>query len=361
MKQEVFVEQLGKLVEFKTLPGQIETNKEALDFVQELLDPEIYVERFVNGKAEVLIASVKGGMKHDICYMVHMDVVAGKDNQFELVMDGDKLVGRGTCDMKFSIPIGVALLNEAKEKELDLALVVTTDEEVGGLEGAKYLREIRGYSPKMLIVPDGGENLNFVDKAKGVCQISVVAKGRPAHASRPWLGVNALDGLTKLGERLLRDYGESNKHEGWMTTMNIGYLHGGESTNQVCPSAEMKLDFRYPETDSIEKILNKVKDHAKEIGAEFEINIIGSGLPTFTDVNDERVVKYLKVMSDQFGREIRVQPTYGASDARHFADLNIPVLMHKPLGGEIHSDYEWISLESSLKFYQGLRTYLGLK
>jgi di/tripeptidase len=34
--------------------------------------------------------------------------------------------------------------------------------------------------------------------------------------------------------------------------------------------------------------------------------------------------------------------------------------MHKPLGGEIHSDDEWVEVDSVMTFYEGLRKYLGL-
>lgn len=360
MNKNIFIKQLKELVEIKTLSGDVEANKKALDLVQGWLDKKLQIMRYKNGKAEILVASVKVGMTPDICYMVHMDVVAGTEEQFEMKVIGDKLYGRGTCDMKFSIPLGVALINDAAQKGLDFCLVITTDEETGGLEGAKYLKEELGFAPKLLIVPDGGEDLNFVDKAKGVCQLSVVAKGKPAHASRPWMGKNALTNIVKLSNKLLEGYEDNNLVEGWSTTMNIGVINGGVSTNQVCAEAEMKLDFRYPESDSIESIKNKVEALAKEIDEEWEIALLSTGLPTFTDVTDPRVIRYIEVMGKTFGRDILVKPTYGASDARHFADLGVPVLMHKPLGGEIHSDNEWVSLESVLTFEKGLREYLGL-
>ena len=288
-----------------------------------------------------------------------MDVVAVRDDQFEMKIEGDKAIGRGTCDMKFSVPLGVALINEAKVKNVDFCLMITTDEEVGGFEGAKIIAD-RGFSPEVFIVPDGGENLNFVDKAKGVCQLKLIAKGIPAHASRPWLGKNAIDSLVLIGDELLKIYGKNNLKESWMTTMNFGTISGGVSTNQVCPSAEMKIDFRYPESDSIENITNVVEKIVKDLGVEVEVSKLSTGLPTFTDVRNEEVKRYLKVMEGVFGREIKIQQTYGASDARHFVLLKSPVLMHKPLGGEIHSDDEWVDIDSCMKFYEGLREYLGL-
>lgn len=359
MTKEELIKQLGDLVAFKTLPGEVGENSKALDYVENLIDKEVVVERINNGKAEVLIAQVIKGNTPKYCYMVHMDVVAGRDDQFALKVEGDKAIGRGTGDMKFSIPLGVALLNEAKSKNIDFCLMITTDEEVGGFEGAKPIAD-SGFSPQVFIVPDGGENLNFVDKAKGVCQLKLVAKGKPAHASRPWQGKNAIDSLVRLGDKLLKSYRENSLKENWGTTMNFGTINGGISTNQVCPEAEMKIDFRYPETDSIENVTSVVEKIISDLGLDVEVSKLSTGLPTFTDVNDPEVKKYLLVMEEVFGKKIIVKQTYGASDARHFALLKSPVLMHKPLGGEIHSADEWVDIASVMTFYEGLRKYFGL-
>ncbi len=359
MNKEEFLKQLGDLVAIKSLSGDMVANAAGLDYVVSLLNKNLFLERVKNGKAEVLIASVNKGETPKFCYMVHMDVVAGTDDQFVMRIEDNKAFGRGTCDMKFSIPLGISLINEASEKNVDFCLMITTDEEIGGLEGAKIIAE-RGFAPEILIVPDGGENLNFVDKAKGVCQLRLVAKGTPAHASRPWQGKNAIDSLVLLGSKLLDIYGKNSLQETWETTMNIGTINGGISTNQVCPEAEMKIDFRYPETDSIEKITSAVQGIVDGLKLDIEVSKMSTGLPTFTDVNNAEVKKYLKIMSEEFGQEIQIKQTYGASDARHFAASGSPVLMHKPLGGEIHSANEWVDIDSVMIFYKGLQKYLGL-
>lgn len=359
MTKEMFLSQLGDLVAMKTLPGDLVENSKALDFVQNLLVGGLVIERINTGKAEVMVASVSQGNTPKYCYMVHMDVVAGRDDQFVMSVEGNKAIGRGTCDMKFSIPLGIALLNEAKEKNIDFCLMITTDEEVGGFDGAKIMAD-KGFAPQIFIVPDGGENLNFVDKAKGVCQLKLVAKGRPAHASRPWQGKNAIDSLVILSAELLAIYGKNNLVENWGTTMNTGTVSGGISTNQVCPEAEMKIDFRYPETDSIEKIMDVVAGIIERNKLDIEVSKLSIGLPTFTDVSNPEVKKYIEIMEKVFGRKINIKETYGASDARHFAMLPSPVIMHKPLGGEIHSADEWVDVGSVMTFYEGMRKYLGM-
>lgn len=360
LTKQIFLDQLTKLVACESLPGNLVENAKALDYVVNWIDKRAFIKREKNGKAEILIAGNIDTMSPDVAYMVHMDVVAGKPEQFSMKVQDDRLVGRGVSDMKFSVPISVYLLNELllSKSKLSFALVITTDEEVGGPEGAKYLVEKMKYSPKLLIVPDGGDNLIFVNKAKGVCQITVNSKGAPAHASRPWMGKNALEPLVKIAAELVDEFGEANKKESWLTTMNLGVVSGGTSTNQVCPEAVMKLDFRFPETESVESILEKVKKIATKVGGAVMVELASTGQPTFTDENLPVVRNFIREIEKAVGQKVEIKPTYGASDARWFSDQKTPVLMIKPMGGEIHSDDEWISLSSCLKFYEGLKSFL---
>jgi acetylornithine deacetylase/succinyl-diaminopimelate desuccinylase-like protein len=172
------------------------------------------------------------------------------------------------------------------------------------------------------------------------------------------MGKNAIDPLTKLSTELLEIYGKKSLKETWNTTMNIGQIQGGISTNQVCAEATLKLDFRYPETDSIKNIVGVVTKLAKKIEPSLVIGTMSTGLPTFTDRNELVVQNFLTAMESAFDKKIIVDKTYGASDARHFAKYNIPVLMMKPMGGEIHSETEWVSISSSMKFFEGLKIFI---
>lgn len=360
MDQKLFLKQLSDLVAFQSLSGDLAVNSKALDYVEKCFNSKAVVKRVKNKNAEILIAGNKKIMTPDVAYLVHMDVVAAKQNQFTIQKKGDRIYGRGTSDMKFSIPLGIKLLNDLilEKSNISFSLVITTDEETGGFDGAFFLAEKLKFRPKCLIVPDGGDNLSFVNKAKGVCQIIIKASGSPAHASRPWMGKNALEPLIILSNRLLKKYGKNNKQESWKTTMNIGQIEGGVSTNQVCPEAEMKLDFRFPETDSYDRIFDEVKKMAIEIDPSLKVEFGSTGSPTFTDKKLPVVEKFLESMEGVFKKKIVIKETYGASDARHFSKYQIPILMMKPMGGEIHSDNEWVSLSSSLTFFKGLRMFL---
>jgi len=362
MTKSQFIKQLTQLISFPTLSTDLEANLLLFDYLKTLIDPQAKIKIIVNGNAAILIASYQDDLDPDIAYLVHSDVVAARDDQFKMRVDDDHLIGRGTSDMKYSIPVGVALLNELIEKksELSFALVVTSDEEIGGFEGADYLAKKADFRPTAMIVPDGGNNFDFIEKSKGVCQLLIEAKGIPAHASTPWEGENALVKLVKLSSLLLEKFEKNNQKQAWVTTMNISQIEGGKSTNQVCSFASMKLDFRFPETETKEGIRGVVEALAKTIDPKIEISYLSTGLPTKTNTKLAIVKKFIKSFESEIDREVRIQAGFGASDARHFADLKIPILMIKPDGGDIHGDHEWISLAAIMKFYQGLRKFLEL-
>ncbi|NMC98111.1 MAG: M20 family metallopeptidase [Bacteroidales bacterium] len=360
MEKQQFIDQLKKLISFKTVSGDIEENSKALDFVESILPKSIFVKRVKNKNAEVLIASTVKGLKPKIGYLVHIDVVSGDAELFNPKVSGDKVYGRGSSDMKFSIPLGVYLLKFAKENNIEFSLAITTDEEIGGYEGGMYLAKNLKFRPSCLIVPDGGDNLNFVNKSKGVCQIIVESKGATAHASRPWAGFNAINPLIILTNQLIKKYGKNSNKPNWKTTMNIGAIEGGKSVNQVCNNATIKFDFRYPESDSSERIVNEVKNIAKKISGNLIVTTASVGMPTFTNSKLPVVQKFISSMKDVYKKEIIIKETYVASDARHFSEFNIPILMMKPIAGEMHSENEWVSVTSALTFCRGLERFLKL-
>lgn len=353
-----FISQLKEIVAVRGMSRDMETLKRGLDIVESWIDKRAYVVRIQNGSAEILLASVNKSLSPKIGYLVHFDVVSAESEMFELNIDGDKLKGRGVSDMKFSIPIGIALLNEAIDREIsDFVLAITTDEEIGGFDGAKYLADEMKFRPKILIVPDGGDNNVFVEKAKGVCQIIVEASGLAAHSSRPWLGRNANNLLIKFGVALLDRYEKQCSSESWLTTLNIGQISGGISVNQVPDKALMKIDFRYPEDITADEIYKEMLEMAALVSPDLKIIKGPQGLPTITNIDTVMVKKYFRAMKS-VGVDLEIKQTYGASDARHFAEIGTEILMSKPIGGEIHSPDEWISLSSTMSFYEGLRRFL---
>lgn len=361
LTKKQFTKDLAKLISFKTLTSDIGQNKKALDFIESKISKQAIIRRIKNGRVESFIASNKDTRNPDVCFLVHVDVVNGKPGQFKMIVRKGVAYGRGVSDMKFSIPIGYSLLNYLIEKksEISFTFVVTTDEETGGFDGAAYLAKQYMLKPKILIVPDGGDGLVFIDKSKGVCALRIDSIGIPAHSSRIWDGKNALEPIVTLCNSVLKKYKQNNKKESWKTTVNIGKIQGGVSANQVCPEAYVILDFRFPEVTTFKEIFNEISDLANRIDPTLKISTHSIGSPTMVDTNNPIVKMFIKNFEKSFGRNIKIKGTYGASDARHFAGLDIPILMIKPVGGDIHGDDENINVDSCLLFYRALLGFIN--
>ncbi|GLZ52408.1 M20/M25/M40 family metallo-hydrolase [Actinomycetospora sp. NBRC 106378] len=185
----------------------------------------------------------------------HLDTVPADEAAWSFdplagdVVDG-RLRGRGASDMKG----GVAAMVEAAVGHVgagggDLQLVFTFGEETG-CDGARALdRTLVAPSPLLVVGEMTGGRVLLGHK--GALWLRLVARGVPAHGSRPELGRNALVDLAR-GALAVHD------HAGWPTsdthgpmTANVGTFHAGVVPNVVPDHAELCLDLRLvPGTDA---------------------------------------------------------------------------------------------------------------
>src|SRR5258706_6199074 len=247
LDRKKFISDLSALISFRTVTGEGQGFDEAFSFIRERLHRDSFVEVIQNEGETIFIASNAKTKEPDICYLVHVDVVSAHPYQFDMTLENWMAIGRGVSDMKFSIPIGYELLHHLIERKssLSFALVITSDEERGGFKGAQYLADVYKMRPKVLIVPDGGDDFVCINKSKGVCHLKVSSIGVPAHASRPWDGRSALEPLVMVASKLYSIYREANTSKETRTTMNVGKFSRRAIINQVPGKAEMLIEFRF--------------------------------------------------------------------------------------------------------------------
>ncbi|MEW6322304.1 MAG: acetylornithine deacetylase/succinyl-diaminopimelate desuccinylase family protein [Acidobacteriota bacterium] len=146
----------------------------------------------------------------------HVDVVpAGAGwtvDPFGGVVRDGRIYGRGACDMKAGIAAAVYAAEAIRRAGVDLPGSIevsgTVDEESGGFAGVALLAETRRVSADRLdyvIIP---EPLN-VDRVcighRGVYWFEVETRGRIGHGSMPFLGVNAIEHMGVVLDRMRRD------------------------------------------------------------------------------------------------------------------------------------------------------------
>ncbi|MFG1710357.1 M20 family metallopeptidase [Nonomuraea sp. M3C6] len=162
-------------------------------------------------------------------------------------VDGDRLYGRGTSDMKAGLAALVVAAEEhgrGQGRRVALELVLTVGEE-SGCEGAIDMaaRGLVGPS-RGLLVAEPTANRALLGH-KGALWLKVTAHGRTAHGSMPHLGDNAIYKLARAISAAERfDHGVPKHPRLGAPTTNVGTAHGGINVNSVPDLAQATLDLR---------------------------------------------------------------------------------------------------------------------
>src|SRR3954464_15613532 len=191
----------------------------------------------------------------------HMDVVPAEEDgwrhdPFHLADEGDRWVGRGSCDMKGFLALAANLTAEADPRSwrAPLALVFTYDEEVGTL-GAKRLTESFPEAERLPRSAVIGEptSLRVARTHKGHTKLRITLKGVSAHSGYPHLGVNAIEpagrvvealaGLRRALEQEEVPYAELFPEVPYVP-LNVGTIHGGSAINVVPDRCVVEVGLR---------------------------------------------------------------------------------------------------------------------
>lgn len=69
----------------------------------------------------------------------------------------------------------------------------------------------------------------------------------------------------------------------------------------------------------------------------------------------------MELIAEVTGEAVEMTQAAGASDGRFFAAQGIPVMLSRPEVGNLHSEDEWINLESMLVYFEICDRYIGEK
>lgn len=246
------------LLHYNTInpPGQERDCAQHLGKLLESAGFAVAYHEFADARTSV-IATIGGRQdKPPICFTGHIDIVplgasAWSKDPFAGELDGDRLFGRGSTDMKSGIAafvVAAIKLAPHLHNSPGVTLVLTASEEVG-CEGAKYLVQEKLLDRAgAIVVAEPTVNYPYVGH-KGLIWVEIETKGKTAHASMPEQGENAILKMGKVIDRLSQfdwkhECGVDCHHVMGKPTMNIATVHGGLNTNSVPDSVKMTVDMR---------------------------------------------------------------------------------------------------------------------
>jgi putative selenium metabolism hydrolase len=142
-----------------------------------------------------------------LLFDAHMDTVdvlpreAWTYDPFSAERVGNRIYGRGTADMKGALAamvIGAGTLNRA---HLAGRIIVSASVEEESIEGMALREVMRRYDPDYVVIGEASE-LNLVRAGRGRAEFLVEVPGKPAHASSPHLGKNAIHAMRAAIDRI---------------------------------------------------------------------------------------------------------------------------------------------------------------
>ena len=289
----------------------------------------------------------------------HFDTVgvAGMTRDpFRAVVEDGRLFARGACDTKGPLAAALlaleAALPDIRRSRLRVTVVGAMGEESGN-EGAEWLVTQPVTAGQAIILEP--TDLAIVHAHKGALWFDVEVRGRAGHGSDPAAGVNAVTGMCRLVEELLRQGGEDAAAFRdpllGAPTVSIGSIRGGTAVNIVPDTCVISVDRRTVPGEEPEEILARVRtalERLRERGAilGFEIRVSKMGT-AFHTAPDSGLVRGLAAGVEAGGRMPVVEGAAWYSDAGAFSRVCREVVVFGP--GSIrqaHTADEHIGLDS---------------
>lgn len=313
------IELLERLIGFPTVSR--DSNLDLIAFVRGVLEPLGARLTLVHNEAGTkanLYAALGPAGPGGVLLSGHTDVVpvegqAWSTDPFRLTAREDRLLGRGTCDMKGFLACVLAAAEQAATRRLarPLHMAFSYDEEIGCVGVRGLIDRLAGAEnlPAFCII---GEPtlLETVIAHKGKVAGRVTCHGRECHSSHAPEGLNAIYLATDMiGEmRGLQDElaagGRDEAYAVPFTTVHVGTIRGGTALNIVPNACTLDFEIRNLPTDAPEPLLDRLFDRAAALtrqartlfpqaGVEVEIVNAYPGLETAPEAQVVSMVRRL--------------------------------------------------------------------
>lgn len=281
----------------------------------------------------------------------HLDTVFPKDSPFQSCRSEEgKLIGPGVADLKGGLVV-ILMALQAFERTpfaegLGWEVLLNPDEEIGTPRSHQLLQEAAQRCHVGLVfepaMPDG----SYVDFRKGSYNMTVIVKGRAAHAGRDFhQGRNAIAALARFVDKLDR-----LNSPGQDTTINVGRIVGGVAANIVPDRATCRVTARMNSNDEFERLTHQFQQIAKEgeaEGIELQMKCTSYRAPKIFDPATQKLFLQIQNCLELFGKKMHTLPTGGVCDGNILAEAGLPTIDTMGVrGGKMHTFEEFLLVDS---------------
>ena len=297
---------------------------------------------------------------------------------FEPWIDGDKLYGRGSGDMKAGI-VAYCMAFEALrrlgyEPAAPVVLQSVIEEECTGNGALACL--VQGYKADAALIPEPIPGI--MTSQMGVMWVGIEVLGLPVHAAVAQTGVAAIEFAqylcAKLKELEAQWNEPANRHPHYAKhehpiNFNIGKLSGGEWASSVATQcrADVRIGF-YPGMKPaqvralIEAVVKAAYEaHPKKASVRYELIYEGfQAEGMLVDMNQPMIDTLKACHHEVAGGQMELIASTATTDARFFQLYGgIPATCYGPQSGNTHGIDEWVSIDSMMEVTQVLALFMA--
>jgi len=309
-----------------------------------------WIEEAAPGRPNA-VAEVGSGEGPTIVFCAHLDTVgtAGmKIPPFEPKVEGDRVYGRGSYDMKGSaaavMAAAAALCQEDFRGKLLVALV--SDEEYASIGAQDFVKRYKAHAC-VLTEPSEGR---LILAHKGFVWVEIATRGRAAHGSRWDLGVSAIAKMAKI-IAALEEYDQTELRSRshplvGPASQHCSLIHGGAGLSTYAEECTLEMERRTLPGETPEGVIEELEEIIRSSGEQAQLRMLLDRPPLECDGNAKIAESLAEAAKSVTGEMPQVAGVGYWMDAALFAAAGIPTVNYGPSGAGAHERVEWVDLKS---------------
>ena len=308
-------------------------------------------------RANVIAVARGSGGGRTLMLNAHMDVGAGgMDEPWTPRIDGTRLYGRGSYDMKASLAAIMLAGRDAASLDLrgDVIVTAVADEEFASIGVQDVVRHMTA-DAAIVTEPTG---LDLCVAHKGFVWLEVETRGVAAHGSLPEEGIDAiakmgpvLTGLVDLDRELRSRPGQPLLGP---SSIHASLIRGGQELSTYPASCLLSIEPRTIPGETIAEVEGQIATILAAAGAadssfqaEQRTTLVRE---PFSVALEQPIVDLAqRHLARATGRDPEIAGAGGWMDSAFLAAAGIPTVIFGPDGEGAHADVEWVDLESATR------------
>ena len=285
----------------------------------------------------------------------HLDTVPAAGNLPHRI-EGDRLFGLGSVDMKGGVAIAAKLAHDVTEPHTGVRFIFYDCEEVAAVHNglARLAAEEENILRADLAIVMEPSNGMVEGGCQGTIRVEVRTEGERAHSARSWKGTNAIHGAAEILARLAAYQPREPMVDQlrYREGLNAVGIRGGVAGNVIPDECIVTVNYRFAPDRSVAEAI----DHVCEVFSGYDVTVVDEAPGARPGLDQLVVQQFVESVG------VPVEPKYGWTDVARFSSAGTPALNYGPGDPTLaHTVDENVSVEQIREVYQSLRNWLSAR